>query len=132
MTRASSIVERYSALLEKSTKHINPTPSNGVGNPYHGKDGKFSAPSKAAVASKRTNALKANSQFRVKVDGWKDNERAGGKTAKIKPANSPAGPQICGRAARKKGLDIRCHDGKVMAGQSKLKAAADKRRKDKK
>lgn len=132
MTRASSIVERYQVLVEKSAKHINPTPSNGVGNPYHGTDGKFVAADDAVIASKRTNALKANSQQRLKVDGWKDNERMGGKTAKVKPTKSPAGPQICGRAARKQGLDIRCHDGKVMAGQSKLKAAADKRRKAKK
>ncbi len=132
MTRASSIVERYGALLEKSTKHINPTPSNGVGNPYHGKGGKFVTASKAVIASKRTNALKANSQQRVKVDGWKDNEKLGGKTAKLKPTKSPAGPQVCGRAARKQGLDIRCHDGKVMAGHAKLKAAADNRRKAKK
>ncbi|MCP4528610.1 MAG: hypothetical protein GY833_22250 [Aestuariibacter sp.] len=131
MTRASSIVERYQELVEKSTKHINPVPSNGVGNPYHGKGGKFVSADKAVTASKRTNALKAGSQQRVKVDGWKDNERMGGKTAKIKPTKSPAGPQICGRAARKKGLDIRCHDGKVMAGHAKLKAAADSKRKKK-
>ncbi|MDK1290105.1 hypothetical protein [Pseudoalteromonas umbrosa] len=135
MDRAISIVERYTELLERASTHKNPTPSNGVGNPYHGKNGRFVSAANAVVASKRPNALRRSAPpQRFRIDGWKDEPASdknpkGLKIAKLKPANGPAGPQVCGRSARAIGLDIRCHDGKVMAGHTALgRAAATSRR----
>lgn len=133
MSRAASIVERYTALMEKSSKYRNPIPAKGPGNPYHGKGGMFVSADDAVLASKHPNPLKkTGAPVRFNIKGWKENEKSGEHTPKFGGnAKLPAGPNMCGRAARRAGLDIRCHDGKVMGGHAKLKAAADKSRKAK-
>jgi len=132
MSRAASILGRYAELSEKSSNYRNPIPAKGPGNPYHGADGKFSSPDDAVLASKYPNPLnKKGAPVRFPLKGWKEKDgehipKFGG-TGKM-----PAGPNACGRTARRQGLDIRCHDGKVQGGHSKLKQAADKTRKAKK
>lgn len=133
MSRAASIVGRYAELSEKSSKYRNPIPAKGPGNPYHGPGGKFVAADDAVIASKHPNPLnKKGAPVRFNIKGWKKNDD-GEHTPKFGGnAKLPAGPSICGRAARRQGLDIRCHDGKVMGGHAKLKDAAEKTRKGKK
>lgn len=128
MSRAANIIGYYAELSEKKGNYRNPIPAKGPGNPYHGPSGQFVAADKAVLASKYPNPVKkTGAPVRFPLKGWKEkdgvhNPKFGGN------AKMPAGPNVCGRKAREQGLDIRCHDGKVMGGHAKLKAAAEKSR----
>lgn len=128
MSRSANLISRFTELSEKKgKKYANPVKGNGPGNPYHDLSGQFVAADDATIAAKYTDSLKKSGEpSRLQIKGWKKDKDSGKMEPKIGLPTSAGGPNVCGRTARKQGLDIRCSDGKVMGGKAKLKAKAQK------
>lgn len=108
-------------LMEAPTKTSGaPKRKKGMGNPFHDKnDGKFSGASQHASAGGGSWAI---SKTKLKFTG-KGKTKEGGLLAKYGSTKHP-----CGRAARAKGQDTRCWDGKEGAGFRIAKIMKGKKR----
>lgn len=115
------LIEGLTVLLEAPTKTSGaPKRKRKMGNPFHDKDtGKFSGVKSHASKSGGSWAYK---KTKLKFTG-KGKTKEGGLLGKYGSTKHP-----CGRAARKKGEDRRCWDGKQGAGMRVAKAMKGKKR----